>query len=425
MTRFPIKSITRTAKSVMQFAVGEAAARLCMLGVYAFTTRHFGIAVFGAIALAQTVSNYVTYAGDQGYKLIGARLVARDQSLIWPLIRIIVPRRIGFACIAALAGCAYAFWGPTPANARGTIAIFALAAIPASAAVDWVLWGKGAFRSLSNWKGMVALVSSAIAIAGMLLTRRPLASISAGNLLAAITGSAVLWIYASRRWKRTDAAAPADAIGSAAEELRTGKVLSLGTSNLLNLVFTNSDLLLLAAMADATEVGNYAAATRLLFVIFSAYYLLTNTLYPTFSRITDPVRLRRIVLPSIAVLFVAGAALSGGLALYAGRILSLLYGSSFAAEHLLRVLVIALPFELVVSLLGTVLASQGRHGIMLRSLGAAAALNVGLNLFFIPKFHAAAAAWSTVAAYALLATTYVVCFANMKTRDIAVSMVEA
>lgn len=426
MSLYPIKSINRIAKSVMQFASGEVAARLCALAVYAFTTRHFGIVVFGAVALAQTVSNYVTYAADQGYKLIGARLVAREDALVWPLIRMIVPRRILFACVASLAGSAYAFWGPVPANSRGTIAAFALAVIPASCALDWILWGRGEFQWLSGWKAIIAFSSSGIAIAGMLLTGRPLVSISVGNLLGAVAGSGLLWLYALSHWKRAVSSVPEAAIETARKELGTKRVLGLGTSNLLNLVFTNSDLILLAAMTDASEVGNYGAATRLLFVIFSAYYLLTNTLYPRFAQITDLQKLKNLVLPLVGVVFVVGAGISAVFAVYTSRVLTLLYGSSFSAEYLFRVLLVALPFELVVSLLGTVLASQGRHGIMLRSLGGASALNVGINLLFIPRFHSAAAAWSTVVAYALLAGIYSLCFTALKSHDaVGIRMVKA
>ena len=65
-------------------------------------------------------------------------------------------------------------------------------------------------------------------------------------------------------------------------------------------------------------------------------------------------------------------------------------------------LLIALPLDFCFSLLWTVLVSRGYDRTVLYSLAAAATMNVVLNLVFIPRFQAHAAAWATVASYALL-----------------------
>ncbi|MGA3136302.1 MAG: oligosaccharide flippase family protein [Terracidiphilus sp.] len=402
----------------MQFGSGEAVGRLCTLGLYAFTTRRFGVEVFGSVALAQTVANYLTYSSDQGYKLIGARLVARNRNLGPHLIRFIVPRRVFLATLACLCGCIYALWGPMPAASRTITAVFAIAVIPSSFALDWILWGMGSFNLLSGWKALVSVAATGIAIAGMLLTAHPLWSISVGNLVAAVVGSALLWRFASAQWNlRSSEISPVE-VEMVRSELRTPRVLTLGTSNLLNLVFTNSDLLLLAAMTNATEVGHYSSATKLLFVIFSAYYLLTNTLYPAFSRIMDIHKLKKYLLLALGIMFVLGSLLAAFIAYFSQQILSLMYGPGFDAHRLLQILVIALPFELGVSLLATALASQGYESILLRCLLMASVLNVSLNLHFIPRYGATAAAWSTVASYGTLFGLYVFFLCRLGPREV-------
>jgi O-antigen/teichoic acid export membrane protein len=399
-----IESARKIAKSTLQFSLGEIAARLCTLALFAFTTRRFGVVVFGYVALAQALANYVALIADQGYKMIGARLAARNHRIVLPLVGLIVPRRMLLAVIAASGGCLYALWGPIPSGARAIAAVFILAVIPATFAVDWVFWGTGSFYLLSGWKALVACTSSAIAIVGMIATGRPLISISLGTVCAAVAGSLSLWISVHRRFPKD--AATADEVEAARSELRTSRVLALGISNLLNLVFTNSDLLILAAICDSTEVGNYGAATRLLYVIFSAYYLVCNSLYPRLAKAKDIGRVKRWLFPILASLFGGGALVAFATSHFSSEILGVVYGSSFGAKTLFAVLMLALPFEMVVSLLGTLLASRGYESMLLRCLAVASTFNVALNLILIPRYHALAAAWTTVASYGLLCTLY-------------------
>ena len=80
----------------------------------------------------------------------------------------------------------------------------------------------------------------------------------------------------------------------------------------------------------------------------------------------------------------------------------MIYGSTLGAAGLFRILLIALPLDFCFSLLWTVLVSRGYHRAVLYSVAAAASTNVVSNLVFIPRFQANAAAWGTVACYALL-----------------------
>ena len=398
----PLKVLRNVTQLVVKFAAGEVVARLCTLALYAFTTREFGVAIFGIVALAQTVSAYVTVVADQGFKLIGARIVARNPQFGNEVIRIIVPRRAISACVAALGGCAYAIWGPLPPEARPVVAIFALGVIPASFALDWILWGTGSYLALSGWKALVGIVSAGLAIGGMLLISHPLWVIPIANVAGAMTGAVVLWLFVNSTFIKDHPKQDHTQISEIRDELHTSKVVKLGTANILNLVFTNSDLLILAAIATTSEVGSYGAATRLLFVIFSAYYLLLNTLFPLFARVKDNHTLKRYVFLCLVLFLIFGGAAASVLSHYSAQVLALLYGPNTHAARLLHIVAFALPFDLGTALMGIVLASQGYESILLRCLAIAAAVNVALNIVFIPQYRAIAASWSTVASYCVL-----------------------
>jgi O-antigen/teichoic acid export membrane protein len=316
-------------------------------------------------------------------------------------------------------GAIYALLGPIPPAARVCVLVFDFAVVPYAFALDWVAWGLGHFGVLSIWRSGVSILYVAMAIVAMQLTKRPIASISGANILSALAGVGFLWIMWRLRWRKLQGRATAEQIGAAAEELRPARVATLGMSNLLNLVFMNADILLLGAMTSTAEVGRYSAACKPLYIIFTGFWLLTDALYPYLARVEAGARAHRILLIALGGLAITASIAALGIGLLAPQILTLIYGSTLGAARLFRILLIALPIDFCFSLLWTVLVSRGYERPVLYSLAAAAGVNVFLNLVFIPPFQASAAAWATVASYALLFSVLLVFVLKNKVLAIA------
>ncbi len=164
----------------------------------------------------------------------------------------------------------------------------------------------------------------------------------------------------------------------------------------------NSDILLLGAMTSTSEVGRYSSACKPLYIVFTGFWLLTDALYPHLAKVEAGAQAYRVLMIALVVLAAVASAAALGIALLAPQILTLIYGSTLGAAGLFRILLIALPIDFCFSLLWTVMVSRGYERPVLYSLGAAAGVNVFLNVVFIPRFQANAAAWVTVASYALL-----------------------
>src|SRR5271157_3054240 len=340
---------------------------------------------------------------DQGLKLIGARLLARNPDLASYVVPFVLKRRAVLTAAAVALGALYAIVGPLPPEATACVLAFDLAVVPYAFALDWVARGLGHFGALSIWRSGVSLVYVALAIVAMRLTLRPIASISGANLLSGVLGAGFLWLLWKVRWSRPPSRALPDSLRTAAaEELRPRRVLALGLSNLLNLVFMNADILLLGAMTTTHEVGRYSAACKPLYIIFMGFWLLTDALYPHLATLEAGARAHSVLLLALAALATLASAVALILGILAPRILTLIYGSTLGAAGLFRILLIALPLDFCFSLLWTVLVSRGFDRAVLYSLATAATVNIALNLIFIPRFQANAAAWATVASYALL-----------------------
>jgi O-antigen/teichoic acid export membrane protein len=388
--------------SFARLATGEVFGRMATFALFAYVSRRFGVEILGIVALAQTVAGYVMECSDQGLKLIGARLLARNHALVTFVVPFVLKRRAALTAIAIVLGAMYALLGPIPPAARACVLVFDLAVVPYAFALDWVAWGLGHFGVLSIWRSGVSILYVAMAIAAMRLTMRPIASISGANILSALAGAGFLWMMWRFRWRRVQAGVTAEEVRAAAEELRLSRVATLGMANLFNLVFMNSDILLLGAMTGTAEVGRYSAACKPLYIIFTGFWLLTDALYPYLAKLEAGAHTYRILLVTLACLAIIAAAAALAIGLLAPPILTLIYGSTLGAAGLFRILLIALPIDFCFSLLWTVLVSRGYERPVLYSLAAAAGVNVFLNLVFIPRFQANAAAWATVACYALL-----------------------
>ena len=139
-----------------------------------------------------------------------------------------------------------------------------------------------------------------------------------------------------------------------------------------------------------------------LYIIFVGFWLLTDALYPHLAKVEAGVRAHRMLFAALALLAAGASAIAALIALLAPRLLTLIYGSTLGATELFRVLLIALPIDFCFSLLWTVMISRGFDKPVLYSVGVAAGVNIVLNLVFIPRYQANAAAWATVASYALL-----------------------
>jgi len=383
--------------------MGEVFGRVATFALFVYISRYFGVGILGIVALAQSVTSYVMELSDQGLKLIGARLLARNPELASYLVPFVLKRRTALATGAVVLGALYAVVGPVPHEARLCMLAFDFAVVPYAFALDWVAWGLGHFGVLALWRGGVSVVYVGLAIVATRLTLRPIASIAGANIVSAMLGAAFLWIIWKLRWSRAHSQQAADPLRTtAADELRPKRVFALGLSSLLNLVFMNVDILLLGAMTTTGEVGRYSAACKPLYVIFTGFWLLTDALYPHLAKVEPGAHSHRALLLVLAILAVAASTAALVLGLLAPQILTLIYGSTLGAARLFRILLIALPLDFCFSLLWTVLVSRGYDRAVLYSLAAAATANVLLNLTFIPRFQANAAAWATVASYGLL-----------------------
>jgi O-antigen/teichoic acid export membrane protein len=364
--------------------------------------RHLGPATFGLLSLASAIALFVGSAAALGLEHIATReLSTADPSRRPPMLPVLRRMR----GIGALLGCVALLASTTIPAARdygvsGLLLILCL--LPLAQIGD-----------LSEWRLIAAGRSRRVAIATVLSS--PLAALA--RLAFALNGAGVAvfaWLLVGE-WtlrslllalsaRATRAIAPESEpafLASALVLLRDSLPLLL--SGVAVFIYMRIDQFMLAAMLGSREVGLYSAIVALAEVPLVLPTLLLRAALPVLTRQseTDPAQRDRTLTALMRNGFYLHLAVALVAAVFAQRLVGLLYGPAFgAAAMALRIQVLAAPFVALGVLSSSWLVLERCTGHALRRTLVGAALNVVLNLFAIPRFGIAGAATATLAAQA-------------------------
>ena len=174
---------------------------------------------------------------------------------------------------------------------------------------------------------------------------------------------------------------------------------------IFGLILARADILLLALLSGPREAGLYSAADRFLFAGNLLAFAVYGSSLPLFAGILDAGLRKKTVKHAILAGFLVSALGSVLLSLFATYLINATFGFPESAG-LLRVLALTLPFLIVNTILGTALFALHQEALVARILGIACAVNILLNLAFIPVYGAVASAVICVGTEALLTLVY-------------------
>jgi len=169
---------------------------------------------------------------------------------------------------------------------------------------------------------------------------------------------------------------------------------------LFDLVHFKIDTVMLGFMQNYAVVSTYESSYKILEASRFVIYPIGTIFFPLWSSMAASGRFDRI--KRSGGLTVAGVGLLGiiiavTISSSAGIIIPLAFGSKYSEGiPLLRILFVSLPMVYVGSVALELAKSIHAETKMLKVILASAALNILLNLYFIPKWSANGAAWSTV-----------------------------
>ena len=191
------------------------------------------------------------------------------------------------------------------------------------------------------------------------------------------------------------------------------KLLKNGLPFALTTVFVTVyyyiDTIILAAYASDQAIGYYGAAYRFVEAPLFLAAALTTALFPAASRLygKDKEHLREVIGQIFPKMMALGLSVALVISFLAEDLVVLFLGDQYGpAAKVLPVLIFTGAIIMPSTVLGTTMRAMDRQGISAVVTGLAAAMNIILNLIFIPRYTIMGAAWTTLATEAFVIVIY-------------------
>jgi O-antigen/teichoic acid export membrane protein len=184
-----------------------------------------------------------------------------------------------------------------------------------------------------------------------------------------------------------------------------------GLAGLFNLVYFQSDIILVKNITGANAAGIYSVVTTIMVVV----YMFPNVVYRKYllpklhrwANHSDTEKLRQILRHGNVIMLIMGILVMFVIWLSSSWAVPFLFGEKYyATVKLLNVVAISVPIMFVAFSAGTILDTKENMKQKVKIMGFVAIFNIILNLIIIPYYGGLGAAMSTVLSNLLLMILY-------------------
>ena len=175
-------------------------------------------------------------------------------------------------------------------------------------------------------------------------------------------------------------------------------------------IYVRIDQVMLKPLVDSSAVGLYDAAVRIAEVWLFVPAIIASSLFPAIvnARASSVQEYRKRLIVLAIFMIIIGVSVALPVSLLAEPIMVLLYGSAFAASAtVFAVYVWAGIWASLDIVVRYFLIAENKRTLIFVTSFSTAVLNILLNLYLIPKYGIAGAAWSTFISYAILALPFI------------------
>jgi O-antigen/teichoic acid export membrane protein len=402
-----VGSARRIARNTGVQVAGDAVGKLATLAFYIVTARELGVEDFGQFTFGLSVGLLLAVIVAFGLDDITAREVARDRVASDPLLWAGLAVKLVFGAIAVVVAAVIASVAAPAGTGVLVVVVLTVAAVVEvlSQSPQALLHGREHMAPIA-WSFAAQRVATAVA--GIIAV-----ALGAGVLTVAVIylGGTFVLAAASVAALRRHRIRPAFALSyrTTARLVRTS--FAIGLSGIFAVAVFRIDATMLGLLRDQTAVGLYGAAYRPFESTLTVTFAFVGAISPVLARLT------RSSAPTIAAAYELAAKalvavllpLGLGFVLFAGTVIALLFGPSYAdAASALALLGGVAALYGVTYLAGFVLLSQDRQAVIPVVTAMALLLNVAGNLIVIPR-------WSYDGAAAMTSVTELLLAAAMTT----------
>ncbi|MDO8571231.1 MAG: flippase, partial [bacterium] len=156
-------------------------------------------------------------------------------------------------------------------------------------------------------------------------------------------------------------------------------------------IYTFSDTAIIAKIAGDQDAGWYSAGNKIILALNMVPASLSTSLFPVMSAyfVHSPEKIGKLYTRALTYLFFIALPMAVGIAVLAKPIVLTLYASAYLPTiGILQVLSLSVLFGFLIYPPGSVLAAVNRQKVNTVIYGIAAAINIGVNILFIPSLGA-------------------------------------
>ena len=383
------------AKNTIWLFAGQFASRALRAVTVIVAARILGAASWGAFSYALGIATFLTTFSDIGINALLTKETAKDPAHKREFLATAL--FVKFALIAILLAGVFA-------------ALPYLTNIPESRALLPILvfvfvfdtlreLGASLSRALEKMQieaGLQFLANFAIAALGILFLVRFRTSTAlafayvAGSGIGALTMFVVLRAHFRGFFQNVRGALMGPILKTA---------WPFGLISLMGTIALNTDIVMLGWMRTPEEVGYYAAAQKLIYLLYVLPGLVAASIFPLTARLaaTDPPRAKFIVERAAAGLLLAACALAAFGIMLASPFIRIFFGAAYTeAIPAFRILMLTLIIVYPSLLVSNALFAYGETKKFIRFVTASVVSNVALNFLLIPPLGIEGAALATI-----------------------------
>ncbi|MFH1759258.1 MAG: flippase [Patescibacteria group bacterium] len=170
-------------------------------------------------------------------------------------------------------------------------------------------------------------------------------------------------------------------------------------AGLLGGTMLNIDVVMLGWFRDATQIGYYAAAQKLIFVLYVIPTLVAIPVFPSLARLAnkDQTEFTRLLVRSLKIVLIAAIPIAIGGIITGSEVVRLTFGAEYiATATTFKILLLTLLVNYPVIIVSNALFAYRKHNEFVKYSILGVSSNIILNLVFIPYWGIEGAAISTV-----------------------------
>ena len=402
---FPSVPLWHVSRNVIILLVSTLAVNVISIPFIAFLARALGVEGFGKYSVALTFAMISVMVIDMGTGKLLTREISRGEAAESAVIGAsIFPKPFLFAITLVggmLAGRALGYSGMQISAIGLGIGIAGMMAMTVAARAVFHAHQRMEYDAIGLLAERVVTIACAVVAVKLGFG---LLGVLVAVLLGNVTDALLSWIFVRRRFIP---------VVSIKDHMQVWTYLRMGFPLFLAAFFSTlylrANVLMVDRILGSHAAGWFNAALQINFLAIYVPQMLSLALFPVISRLAhhDTHALEITSRKGAWAMAFSGTLIAAFIFLVADWLIHLVYSAQFVPSiGVLRILAVGLPFTFTSSILALVLVATNRQATVGRATIIVTAINIGLNLIFIPIFGLNGSAYVAVITEVTLMAQY-------------------